>query len=78
MINLSTGEVPALTANMNDIILESDGKIWIQSDVSDPDPNDGYCTRGTMAITLNKREILGFVDIGFPDESGVCLDLRPS
>ena len=76
VIDLCTGEVPAVSANGNDIILDSDllldsdGKIRMQYVVSDPDTDVGDGTRGTMAVTLTASNTVGFVDLGFPDESG--------
>ena len=70
MIGLNIGEVPAPPATGNDIILDSDGNIWMHYVVSDPDPDIGYGTRGTMAVTFTAFETSGFVALGFPDESG--------
>ena len=58
MIELSTGEVPAPPATENCILLDSyilldcDGKIWMQYVVSDPDTDDGDGTQETMSVTL--------------------------
>ena len=62
MINLSTGEVPAPSETGNailldsEILLDSDGKIWMQYDVSDPDPDVGDGTQKTMGVTLTARD----------------------
>ena len=59
MIYLSTGEVPAPPETRNNILFESDiliysdGKIWMQYIVSDTNPNIGDGTRGNMGVTLN-------------------------
>ena len=74
VIDLCTGEVPAVSANGNDIILDSDllldsdGKIRMQYVVSDPDTDVGDGTRGSMGFTLTASYKGG--GIGFPDESG--------
>ena len=73
MIGLSTGEVPSMPATGNDILLESDVKIRIQYAVSNPGPDDGYDTQGTMAVTLTASDKVGFVSLGFPGESGVMV-----
>ena len=52
VIDLTTGEVPALPETGNDIILDSDGKIRMQYLLSDPDPDIGYGTRETMGVTF--------------------------
>ena len=52
------------------MLIDSDGKIQMHYVVSDTDPDVGYGTRGTMAVTLTASETVGFVAIGFPDESG--------
>ena len=70
MIDLSTREVPAPLATGNAILLDSDGKIRMQYVVSDPDPDVGDGTQGTMAVILTASETAGFVALGFPDESG--------
>ena len=50
VIEIITGEVPVAPATGNDILIDnfillySDGKIRMQYDVSDPDPDDGYGT----------------------------------
>ena len=41
MIELSIGDVPALPETGNDILLDSDGEIWMQYVVSDTDPDVG-------------------------------------
>ena len=41
MIDLITGELMALPGAGDDILLYSDGKIWMQYVVSDPDPDFG-------------------------------------
>ena len=62
MIDLSTGEVPAPPATGNNILLDSDilrdsdGKIRMQYVVSDPDPDVGVGTRGTMGVTLTASD----------------------
>ena len=38
--------------------------------VSDPEPDVGDGTRGTMDVTLAGSDTSGFVDLGLPDESG--------
>ena len=38
--------------------------------VSDTEPDVGYGTRGTMAITLTASDTSGFVVLGSPDELG--------
>ena len=53
-----------------DILLDRDGKNWMQYVVYDPDPDVGYEIRGTTAVTLTASGALGFVVLGFPDESG--------
>ena len=78
MIDLSAGEVPAPPATANAILLDSDGKIWMQYVVSDPDPDVGDGTRGTTAVTLTASDTVGFLALGLPDKSGVWLELRPS
>ena len=72
MIGLSTVEMPVPPAIWNDILLYSDGKIRMQYVVSDPDPDGGDVTQGTMAVTLTASKISVFVELGFPDESGGC------
>ena len=75
VIDLITGQVPAPPETGNDIILDSDilldidGKIWMQYVVSDLDPYDGYGTQGTMAVTLTASDTAGFVALGLPDDS---------
>ena len=66
VIDLSTGEVPALPETGNDIILDSDGKIRTQYVLSKTDPNFGDGTRGTMAVTLNENDTSQFV-------AGTCM-----
>ena len=62
VIDLSTGEVKSTPSTVNaiilysDILLDSDGKIWMQYVVSDPDPDVGYGTSKTMGVTLNASE----------------------
>ena len=70
MVDLSTGEVPAPSEIGNDILLYSDGKIRMQNVVSDPEPDAGDGTRGTMAVTLTASDTSGFVALGFPAKSG--------
>ena len=70
MIDLSTGEVPAPTATGNTTLIYSDGKIRMQYVVSDPDPDVGDGTRVTLDINLAASNTSGFLDLGFPDESG--------
>ena len=64
------GEVQVSPENWNDIILESDGNIRMQYVVYDPDPDVGYGTWGSMYVTLTESDTSGFVDLGFPDDSG--------
>ena len=45
--------------------------------VSNPEPYVGYGTQRIMSVTLTSRYTSEFVDLAFPDESGVWLDLRP-
>ena len=58
MIDLSTGEVTSPLSTVNDILIDSDilinsnGKIWMQYVVSDPDTDDGDGTQETMSVTL--------------------------
>ena len=65
MIDLSTGEVPAPPETGNDILiysdilLDSDGKIRMQYVVSDPEPNVGDGTRGTMDVYLTASDKRG-------------------
>ena len=65
VIGLSTREVPAPSENGNnillnsDILLESDGKIRMQYVVSDPEPNVGDGTRGTMDVYLTASDKRG-------------------
>ena len=65
VIDLSTGAVPAPPETGNAILLDSDiltysdNKIRIQYVVSDPDPDVGDGTRGTLAVTLTARDISG-------------------
>ena len=54
----------------NDILLDSDRKIWMQYVVSDPDPGVGDGIRETMAVTLVTSNTSVFVYLGLPDESG--------
>ena len=54
----------------NDILLDSDGKIWMQFVVSDPEPDIGDGKRGAMSVTLSSSYTEGFLVIGFPYESG--------
>ena len=70
MIYLSTGEVPVPSETGNDILLDSDRKMWMQYVVSDPDPGVGDGIRGTMAVTLVTSNTSVFVYLGLPDESG--------
>ena len=69
MIELFSVEVLAPPETGNDILLDSDGKNWMQYVVSDPEPDVGDGKQGTMAVTLNTRNTSGFVALGFPDES---------
>ena len=68
VIYLSTGEVTAPPATGKDILPESDGKIRMQYVLSDPDPDVGDGTQGTMDVTLTVSYTVGFVDLGFPDK----------
>ena len=52
------------------MLIDSDGKIQMHYVVSDTDPDVGYGTRGTMAVTLTASDTAGFVALGFLDESG--------
>ena len=52
MIGLSTGEFSAPLETGNDIILDSDGKIWMQYVVSDPHPDLRDGIRGTTTGNL--------------------------
>ena len=52
VIELSTGEVWALSATSNYILLDSDEKIQMQYVVSDTDPDVGDGTQVTTAVTL--------------------------
>ena len=54
----------------NDILIDSDGKKWMQYVVSDLDVGDVDGTRGTMAVNLNASDKTGFVALGLLDESG--------
>ena len=62
VIELRTGEVPAPSVTGNDILLESDilldsdGKVRMQYAVSDPDPDVGNGTRGTMGVNLTASD----------------------
>ena len=62
MIGIITGEVPAppVTGNYiliySDILLGSDGQNWMQNVVSDPDPDVGDRTLGTICVTLNTSD----------------------
>ena len=69
MIELIKGEVTTPLETGNDIIIDSDGKIYIQDVVSDPDPNVGDGTQGTMSVNLTEINTSRFVNLGFPDES---------
>ena len=44
VIYLATGEFQVPPENWNYIILDSDGKFWMQYVASDPDPDVGYGT----------------------------------
>ena len=80
MIDLSTGgkalepkkDVPvtAPSETGNDVLLDSEGKIWMQYVVFDPDPDLGYGTRGTISVTLTASDTAGFVALGIAGESG--------
>ena len=70
MIDLSTGEVPAPPETRNYILLDSDGKIWMQYIVSDIETDVVYGKRGTMAFNLTTSETSGFEDPDFLGESG--------
>ena len=65
MIDLNTGEVMAKTATDNDIlldsdiILDSDGIFLMQYVVSDPDPDVGGGTQGTMGVPLTESKRWG-------------------
>ena len=78
MIDLSTREVKSTTESMNaiilysDILLDSDGKIWMQYVVSDPDPDVGYGTSKTMGVTLTASEKGGGCGPRIPSYSGPC------
>ena len=52
VIEISTGEVPTPPETGNDILLDSDGKKWMQYVVSDPDPDVVDGTRETMGVTF--------------------------
>ena len=52
VIEISTGEVPTPPETGNDILLDSDGKNWMQYVVSDPDPDVVDGTRETMGVTF--------------------------
>ena len=70
MFGLSTGEAPEPPETGNDIILGSNGNIWMQYIVYDPDPYVGDGTQGTMSVTLIAIETLGVLNLGLPDELG--------
>ena len=76
MIGLSTGEVPSPPSTRNDILLDSDGKICMQYDVSDTDPDVGDWKQGAMAVTLTVSNTVGFVDLGFPDKYWISVRRR--
>ena len=63
--------MPEIPSTGNDILIDSDRKIRMQYVVSNPDPDVGDGTRGTMDVTLTESDTLGFLTPGFPDESGV-------
>ena len=84
MIDLSTGEVTSPLSTVNDILIDSDilinsnGKIWMQYVVSDSDPDVVDGIRKTMGVTLIASENRGgggYVSLMI---QGVWLDLRPS
>ena len=50
MIGLSTGEFLAPPTTGNDILLDSDGKIWMQHVVSNSDPDVGDGKLVTVAV----------------------------
>ena len=65
MIDLSTGEVTSPPSTVNDILIDSDilinsnGKIWMQYVVSDSDPDVVDGIRKTMGVTLIASENRG-------------------
>ena len=76
MIDLSTGEVTPPPSTVNDILIDSDilinsnGKIWMQYVVSDSDPDVVDGTRKTMGVTLIASENRGGGGLCFPYDSG--------
>ena len=76
MIEISPGEVPEPQETGDNILLDSDGKIWIQCVVSDIDTDVGGGTRVTMSVTLTASNTSGSMSLVFPDESGGMVEAQ--